>query len=610
MLPRVNMLATENSVRKIATIFAATALAILPACSPSGPGALLQGDDLLRKGKPLEAIKKLEYAKDSMPDEPRAWNLLGLAYHQAGQPQLAIQAYQHALAKDKSNLVAVAHYNLGCLYLEQTNAAAAADHLRSYTLRTNSVPGFLKLATAQLRLRKLEQAEASYGAALRLEPKNPEALNGVGIVHAQKNQRDAMQYFQAALQSDPQYVPAMLNAGLVAYQNPATRAIALRRFKDYLAAASPSDEADSVRSLVRQIESEQAASVAASNALAQSMLKSNALFAALHATNQLATTAPPRTLTLPVTNSKPPGVVATAKTNTPPTAKTNQIAVATNTLSPISNPPITIVSVANTPPPIAPPAPVTIERVTTAPPVVAREPTVATETTPTPFPTTTVPAGEEPRKRGFFSRLNPFGGKSKPPETNEAPRAVVLNTPTTAPAVASRPVFERYSYLSPPMPRSGNRREAERAMAQASQAERVGKTNDAWANYNTAIAADPSYFEAQYNTALLAYRLGDLRRALAGYEAALAIRPDSVDARYHLALALKQANYAPDAARELEQVIEARPNDARAHLMLGNLYAQQLDEPPKARAHYMKVLQLDPRNPQEAAIRFWLAANP
>jgi len=129
-------------------------------------------------------------------------------------------------------------------------------------------------------------------------------------------------------------------------------------------------------------------------------------------------------------------------------------------------------------------------------------------------------------------------------------------------------------------------------------------------DYQLAVATDPSYFDAQYYAALLAFQSGDVKRALTGWETALAIEADSLNARYSFALALKQANYPHDAANELEKIIDAKPADVSAHLALGNLYAQQLNEREKARAHYAKVLELDRRNPHAAAIRFWLAANP
>jgi len=91
---------------------------------------------------------------------------------------------------------------------------------------------------------------------------------------------------------------------------------------------------------------------------------------------------------------------------------------------------------------------------------------------------------------------------------------------------------------------------------------------------------------------------------------ALAARPESLDARYNFALVLKRANYLADAARELEKVVAAYPNETRANLALGNLYSQQLHQEARARQHYLKVLDTDPTHPQASAIRYWLIANP
>jgi Tfp pilus assembly protein PilF len=65
-----------------------------------------------------------------------------------------------------------------------------------------------------------------------------------------------------------------------------------------------------------------------------------------------------------------------------------------------------------------------------------------------------------------------------------------------------------------------------------------------------------------------------------------------------------------DAANELEKLLSLYPNNARAHLALGNLYSQQLEQAAKARQHYRKVLEIDPRNSQAPAVRDWLTANP
>jgi tetratricopeptide (TPR) repeat protein len=146
--------------------------------------------------------------------------------------------------------------------------------------------------------------------------------------------------------------------------------------------------------------------------------------------------------------------------------------------------------------------------------------------------------------------------------------------------------------------------------AQGVRAQQAHRLTEAMRAYRAATLQDPSLFEAHYNLGLVATEAGNLSLALASYENALAIQPRSLDARYNFALVLKEANCLTDAVNELEKVLASYPNETRAHLALGNLYAQQFGQPAKARQHYLKVLELDPRHPQASPIRFWMAANP
>ncbi len=599
------MVATKNLRRKMALVFTMAALALQPGCAPPGPRALLSGDELLRKGKPSEAVEKLKRATELLPGDPRAWNLLGLAYHRSGQPVLAAQAYRRALAKDQSNVVAVAHYNLGCLLLEQNRATEAADELRSYTLITNSVGGLVKLASAQMRLRQLDAAERTIGAALRLEPKNAEALNSLGVIHAYRHQRDAAQArFTSALATNPKYSSALLNSALLAQQVPAMKPVALQRYREFLAVQPRGPQADTVKLLVRQLEAELAPAPVVA---AQNVTRTNSL----PATNI-------RSVAVAVTNQSPQ--IVAVKSNAPAAiAKTNQsIAVVTNKPPAPVSIPVTVVAVTNE-------APV---RIATAPAPAPRPQNAAVSPAPLPpaaiqettpeisAPLVSNPSEEEKKKPGLFARLNPFGGKAKSP-TNEASRSVVLNPAAEtlpdaerARALEPKEAVARYNYLSPAPPAKGSRVNAERALQRALDAQRAGRKSEAQLQFENALSADPSYFDAQYNAALFAFQAGDLKRALAGWETALALEPDSINTRYSFALALKQANFPRDSAAELEKIIEGKPEDARAHLALGNLYVQSLNEPAKARVHYQKVLSLDPRSPQASAIRFWLAANP
>jgi len=157
---------------------------------------------------------------------------------------------------------------------------------------------------------------------------------------------------------------------------------------------------------------------------------------------------------------------------------------------------------------------------------------------------------------------------------------------------------------------SANRVQAEQLFAEARRAQQAHRLADAINYYRASSQQDPTYFDAYYNLGLALSESGNLAAAISSYESALTVRPDSLEARYNLALVLKQNGDFGRAAVQFEALLQKYPNDTRSHLALGNLYAQQLREPSKARPHYVKVLEIDPRNPQASAIRFWLASNP
>ena len=128
--------------------------------------------------------------------------------------------------------------------------------------------------------------------------------------------------------------------------------------------------------------------------------------------------------------------------------------------------------------------------------------------------------------------------------------------------------------------------------------------------YRSALRHDPAFFESYYNLGLAAMETGDLAQSLVAYEYALVIDPDSADARFNFALALQKARFPRDAADELERLLAGHPDEARAHLTLANVCARELAEPQRAREHYLRVLQLNPKHPQAAAIGYWLMGNP
>jgi tetratricopeptide (TPR) repeat protein len=178
------------------------------------------------------------------------------------------------------------------------------------------------------------------------------------------------------------------------------------------------------------------------------------------------------------------------------------------------------------------------------------------------------------------------------------------------PPAPARPPPSRYTYHPTIRPVAGNRAEAEPLFRNGVDDQREGRLNQAIESYRQAIRLDPAYYEAAYNLGVAATTAGNLILTLAAYKQALAINPTAVNARYNFGLALQKAHFPLDAAVELEKVLIDSPEDVRAHLALGNLYAQELSQNKMAGEHYRKVIELDPRHPQTEAIRFWLANNP
>lgn len=205
--------------------------------------------------------------------------------------------------------------------------------------------------------------------------------------------------------------------------------------------------------------------------------------------------------------------------------------------------------------------------------------------------------------RQLEQELNSTGRSTLPP-----PSASSTGT-TSATVVATNEVkrpITRYKYLSPVRPAAGNRAEATRFFNAALEAQRGKRLEEAAASYRKAILADGSFYEAHYNLQLVELERGNLPAALSEAETALAITAGSVNARYNFALALDRSGFAQDAAMELEKILKVSPAETRAHLLLGSLYAQKLNDIPMAKSHFAKVLELEPQHAQAPAIRKWL----
>jgi tetratricopeptide (TPR) repeat protein len=562
------MLAKKNLALGLMPLALAVGMA---GCTPAGPQALLNGRQLLAKGDAAGAVEQFRLATSLMASNAQAWNYLGVAAHQAGQGTQAVAAYQQAIRLNRD--LVEARFNLGCLLEDQGKLAAAQEAFGACTvLRPGFTEAWVRRGRVEYRLKDTAAAESSLREALRQNARNAEAWNALGLVQLQRNRaRDAAQSFATALRESPGHPAALLNLAIVTQQQLNDRPTALALYRQYLQLTPRRPDWEAVNAIVLALQ-------------------------------------PPPT-------NPPPAIVRTPD----PTLPTNRPVV--KAIEPPARP------VSNAKPEVAaPPAvPKAVGTATNPPPEVVRlPPETVIRATPEaapisnppaarPAPTTNAVAAKSSApattdNRGFFSRV--FGKDSKPvtrptplpPErTNEATAAALPAGPTAG--------FPRYEYLSPSRPVAGNTRESERLLAQGRREQDSRKFAEAVQSYRAAVAADPANFDAQFALGFGAYQLRSYKLSMWAWEHALAIHPDSSDARYNFALVLRAANYVPDAARELEKVLRADDSMTKAHLTLGNIYAEQLKDPARARLHYRRVLDLEPSHPRGAEIRQWLVNN-
>ena len=205
-----------------------------------------------------------------------------------------------------------------------------------------------------------------------------------------------------------------------------------------------------------------------------------------------------------------------------------------------------------------------------------------------------------------------------PPAARAKPAGTIAAKPRTAAPLVTpldvdpepRPTFTRYRRTIQGPPTPGNAAAAQAEFLRGTEAHGRGEAALAMGAYRKAITIDPTHFASHYNLSLLALQQGDLGEALRSAELAVAIDPASHVARYNFAVALQRSRHAIDAAEELERITRDQPSEANAHLALASLCDLDLRDVPRARAHYQKVLAVQPKHPKADFIRSWLERHP
>ena len=122
--------------------------------------------------------------------------------------------------------------------------------------------------------------------------------------------------------------------------------------------------------------------------------------------------------------------------------------------------------------------------------------------------------------------------------------------------------------------------------------------DDALAAAERALAADPDLVEVQRVRYEAYRRLGQEDKALEVFEELAAADPEGLaETLYEQGRSAFQAGDTAQAVQALEQAVQAKPDHARAHYMLGLSYANAGDSG-KAKQHLQKFVELAPDDPE------------
>jgi tetratricopeptide (TPR) repeat protein len=612
---------------------------VLTGCGPPGVRALHKGDHLIQSGKYQEAVETLKRATnllagEALPLQAKARNLLGLAFQRAGNAAGAGECYAQALALDR-NTAAEANYNLGCLEMDRTNWTAAKDAFTTYTnLRPRDWNGFMQLglanyrlatmrspSTAEFRQLSFENARKAFEFSQRIQA-SAGAWNNLAMIDLMRRPNpprdvisNAVVKLKAALDRDPRYAPALLNLAVlydpVGPYKYGDVQMAIEAYRKYAALEPAPPSASQVAALAADLDQTRRF-----NAQFHGHTLEMPPAGATSSSNGLTVTFknppdkrtnPPQRGTTPPAGPPPVETPAPTPTPTPPRPPAYQPA-----------PPVIYVPpAANVPPPKpeeSPPSRLPPNAPASNPPVAAPSgnpspaaSNMAPLSTKPPAPTNVALTSTPFHKPSLLARL--FGAKSKPAEDGaESASGGDVKPARVTPLPTPRAAIH---YAAPPVSTNqGNRAEAGRLVRQGAAAEKESRWKDAVDNYEEAVKADPADYQACEALGLAAIKADEHTIALEAFHHALALDAESADARYGYAWALQKEDFPQDAANELEKLLAHHPNEARAHLLLGNLYAQKLSQPDFAREHYLKVLDEEPQNPQAPALRAWLKNNP
>jgi len=191
------------------------------------------GEELVRAGRPSEAIPVLRKAAETSWDYAPAHFNLGVALNEAGRKEEALDAFDAAIKADPNYFEARAA--MGLTLLETGRPTGAVTQFReAVRLRPDAANVHRDLGNALSQAGQPSEAIKEYQEALRLNSNDASSHNSLAVALQQEGRvDDAIQHYQAALQLQPDNAGTRSNLAL-AFEAKGDHHAAIQQFQQAL----------------------------------------------------------------------------------------------------------------------------------------------------------------------------------------------------------------------------------------------------------------------------------------------------------------------------------------------------------------------------------------
>jgi protein O-GlcNAc transferase len=166
-----------------------------------------------QSGKPQTALEFIQRAITIKPNQADYYRNLALILAQVGRADEAVNALQRAIQLNPKHWQA--HYDLGnVLVMRGVLDGAIGEYRAALAINPQFAEAHQNLGCALQRKGSLDEAEAHLRRALIIQPRMPDAHNNLGSVLAAKMRlAEAINSYQEALKQRPTFAAALSNMG-------------------------------------------------------------------------------------------------------------------------------------------------------------------------------------------------------------------------------------------------------------------------------------------------------------------------------------------------------------------------------------------------------------